>query len=292
MYQGKLPPKKYKPHDLIKGNVKVASPPTIFLLINEAINNPRSSIPDIAKIISEDQGLTARLLRLANSPFYGFPSKIETITHAVTILGTQQIHDLVLATSVLNLFEKISKELIDIESFWHHSISCGVAARILAIYRRESNVERFFVAGVLHDIGRIILYTKIPELFLELLVQSKNNGKLLYKVEREIMGFDHTDVGGILLREWKLPFSLEEMVRFHHNPMLARHFPVETAVIHMADIIVHAMQLGTSGERFVPPLDRKAWECIKLPPSILSPALKQVEQKFAEAIHLLQVNRK
>lgn len=289
MYQKKSP-KPVKPDDFISNDVKVSSPPTIFLLINETINNPRSSVMDIASIISGDQGLTARLLRLANSPLYGFPSRIETITQAVTILGTHQINDLVLATTVLKFFERIPKDLIEMKSFWHHSIACGLSARVLATYRREANVERFFVAGILHDIGRLIIYTKMPEQSFELLVRSKKQGELMYKGEREMMGFDHADVGGALLQKWKLPLSIKEMVWFHHRPASAMHFPGETAVIHVSDIIAHAMQLGSSGEGFVPPLEAKAWEYIGLSASILSPAMNQIEQQFAETIKMLQMD--
>lgn len=282
--------KACKLEDLVRGTEHVSSPPMIFMQINEAINNPRSSIIDIARLISEDQGLTAHLLKLANSPLYGFPSRIETINQAIAILGTQQIRDLALAASVLKLFEGIPKELIDMESFWCHSISCGLIARILSTYRKEPNVERFFVAGIMHDIGRLIMYTRIPELSYESLLKSKSSGELLYKVEREIIGFDHATVGGFLLKEWRLPLSLEEMVRFHHNPLQAMRFPVETSVVHVADIIAHAMQLGSSGESFIPPLDAKAWERIELSPSILSPTLKQVDLQFAETIQMVQMD--
>jgi HD-like signal output (HDOD) protein len=283
-------PKPVKPDDFISNDIKISSPPTIFLLINEAINNPRSSVMDIAGIISGDQGLTVRLLRMANSPLYGFPSKIETITQAVTILGIQQINDLVLATTVMSFFEGIPKNLVEIKSFWQHSIACGLSARVLATFRREANVERFFVAGTLHDIGRLIIYTKMPEQSLELLARSKKQGELIYRVEQELMGFDHADVGGTLLQAWKLPLSIKEMVGFHHKPESAIHFPVETAVIHVSDIIAHAMQLGSSGERFVPPLNAKAWECIGLSPSILSSAMNQIEQQFAETIKMLHMD--
>ncbi len=282
--------KTFEPDDLISYNMEISSPPTIFISINEILNNPRSSILDIARIISGDQGLAARLLRMANSPLYGFPSKIETITQAVSILGIQQINDLILATTVLRLFERIPKELIEIKSFWHHSIACGLTARVLATYRREPNVERFFVAGILHDIGRLIIFTKIPEQSLELFVRSKEYQEPIYKVEREMMGFDHADVGGALLQKWKLPLSTIEMVWFHHRPTAAMHFPTETAVIHVSDIVAHAMQLGSSGERFVPPLDAKAWECIGLSPGILSPAMNQIEQQFAETVGTLKLD--
>lgn len=273
--------------ELVRGLERLSSPPVIFMRIQEAVNNPRSSVQTISRIISEDQGLTAQLLRLANSPLYRFPSRIETISEAITIVGTQQICDLALATSVMKLFTGIPEELVDMDSFWCHSISCGLVARTLSTYRRESNVERFFVAGILHDIGRLVMYTKIPEVCHEGLIKSKDGGDLLYEVERQFLGFDHGDAGGSLLREWRLPQSIGDMVKYHHNPSLSVSFPVETAVVHVSDIIAHAMQLGTSGECFVPALDVHAWGRLELSPGVLSPTLNQVDIQFAEATKML-----
>lgn len=276
--------------DIITYDMKISSPPAIFLLINETMNNPRSSILDIAKIISNDQGLTARLLKMANSPLYGFPSKIETITQAISILGTQQINDLVLATTVVNLFKKIPEKLVEIDSFWNHSIACGISARVLATYRREPNVERFFVAGILHDIGRLILYTKMPEVSIEILEKCRREEELLYRAEQEIIGYDHADVGGRLAEKWRLPLSIIEMVQFHHRPILSNYFPIETAVIHLADILAHAMELGSSGEKLVPPLDKKAWESIGLTHGLLSSVMSRVDEQFNETIKALRMD--
>jgi HD-like signal output (HDOD) protein len=275
--------------DLISYDMKISSPPMIFLLINETMKNPKSSVLDIAEIINKDQGLTARLLKMANSPLYGFPYKIETITQAISILGTQQINDLILATTVLSLFKGIPEELIDLESFWNHSIACGISARIIATFRREPNLERFFVAGILHDIGRLILYTKMPELSTELLEKYREGEGLLYMVEQEIIGFDHGDIGGLLAEKWKLPLSTKEMVQFHHRPYVSTHFPTETAIIHLADILAHAMELGSSGERFVPPLDKKAWECIGIAPSVFPSVMGKIEEQFNETIKTLEI---
>ena len=133
----------------MKGTLEIPSLPMIFTRIDEAVNNPRSSLADIGRIISEDSSLTARLLKIVNSAFYSFPSKIETISRAVTVVGTQQLRDLALATSVMKLFQGIPPDLINMEAFWKHSIACGVAARVLAAHKREANIERFFVAGIL-----------------------------------------------------------------------------------------------------------------------------------------------
>jgi len=269
--------------ELVNGALEVPSLPMIFTRIDESVNNPRSSLADIGKIISEDSSLTARLLKIVNSAFYSFPSKIETISRAVTIVGTQQLRDLALATSVMKLFQGIPPELMDMEAFWKHSIGCGVTARVLATYRREANVERFFVAGILHDIGRLILCMKDPDWMKMAITRCRNNDELLFKIEYEELGFDHAAVGRVLLQNWKLPASLEETVAFHHNPEAATRYPIEAAIIHVADVISHVLQLGNSGERFVPPLNSNAWERLQMTPSQLASLCEQVDRQYQEA---------
>ena len=273
-----------KPSDLLIGYPEVASLPTIYNRLNEAINSPHTSMAELGRIIKDDPGLTARLLRLVNSPFYGFPSKIETISRALVIVGVQQVRDLALATAVVNLFRGIPEHMVSMESFWRHSIACGVAAKILATFRREANVERYFVAGILHDIGRLIINIRIPDKARDALSRSESEGELFYQAEHQVIGFDHAAVGSALLQAWNLPPSLEEVVAYHHNPEGARQFPIETAIVHVADILAHAMQLGNSGERFVPPLDEQAWDNIGLSTSVLSPTLDQLERQFTDVV--------
>jgi HD-like signal output (HDOD) protein len=278
------------PRDLLKGYVEVSSLPLIHIRLEEAINDPKKSMAEIAKIIREDPGLTARLLRIVNSAFYNFPSRVETITQAVTIVGTQQLSALALATSVMNMFRGIPKELVSMDSFWRHSIGCGLAARVLATYRRESNPERFFVAGMLHDIGRLVMYTKISEQARSAILAAKDGKVLLYEVERETLGFTHAVVGGLLLQTWRLPASLEEVVMYHHNPGASTHYPMETAIIHVSDIIAHAMDLGSSGEKYVPPLDPAAWESLGIEAPLLSSIEDQVDRLYNEAIQVIMGN--
>lgn len=275
------------PSDLLKGYVEVSSLPTIFARISEAVNNPRSSMNDIGKVISEDAGLTVRLLMVVNSAFFNFPQRIESITKAIGIVGTQQLRDLALATSIIKMFKGIPADLVDMEKFWKHSVGVGITARTIAAFRRETNVERFFVAGILHDIGRLLMYMKIPDLSREALMRSKKNSELLYVAEAEQIGFDHAAVGRALMQKWKLPFYQEEVVAFHHKPNLATRFPVETAIVHVADIIAHSMGLGSSGERFVPPLNLEAWERLALPVSVLAPTFEQVDRQFDDAVKMI-----
>jgi HD-like signal output (HDOD) protein len=215
---------------------------------------------------------------------------VETISHAVTIVGTQQLSALALATSVMNMFNGIPQDLVNMDSFWRHSIGCGLAARVLATYRRESNPERFFVAGMLHDIGRLVMYTKMSNEAKSSIFAAKGTNILLYEAERETLGFTHAVVGGLLMQTWRLPPTLEEVVMYHHNPAAATHYPIEAAIIHVSDIIAHAMDLGSSGERFVPPLESGAWDALGLETALLTSVEDQVDRLYKDSLQVILGN--
>lgn len=272
------------PEELVNNGVQIPSLPALFNEINEAVEDPESSFTEIARIISGDTALSGRLLRIVNSSFFGFPQQVETITHAVTIVGTAQLRDLVLATTIISRFQGLPRDLINMESFWKHNIACGLAARTIAVYRREPNAERFYVNGMLHDLGRLVLCLSMPEKVAEMFGRGAN-GELMRDAEMELLGFDHAEVGGELLKKWKLPKRVEDAVRYHHQPTTAREYPLEAAILHVADVIAHAMQLGCSGERHVPPLDAQAWDKIELPSNIMASVIDQVDRQFEETIH-------
>ncbi|HIJ55230.1 MAG TPA: HDOD domain-containing protein [Deltaproteobacteria bacterium] len=277
---------KYDPKKIIRNRIKLPSLPTIFHQINEAINDPKCSATHIANIISKDQSLSARLLQLVNSAFYNFPSKIETITRAVAIIGTKQLSTLSLGTCALAVFKDVPSDLIDMKSFWEHSIACGIIARILASYKNNTLTERFFVGGLLHDIGRLILFMSIPEISKETLLKAKETGCMLHQAENDIIGFDHSKMGGILLKEWKLPMSLENIVRFHHIKTESQ-IQLDTAVVHIADIMANALEIGNSGEHNVPPLVPKAWAEIGLSTGIITATVDQAKHHIDETMQIL-----
>lgn len=275
---------------LLEGVSAVPSLPLFHARLDEAINHPRSSIADISKIISEDQGLTARILKLANSPLFGYFSRIDTITQAVTIIGVQQVRDLALAISVMGLFSGIPEDLVTMELFWKHSIACGLSARILATSQRESNLERFFVAGILHDIGRLVMFINIPDLCREMIEFARGEERLLYEVERERLGFDHGDVGGSLLQRWKIPPRVAEPVGCHHHSRHSGQYPREAAILHLADLIAHALEFGSSGEGCVPRLDPWAWERLALSPHLFPSLVREIDTQFSETVKILAVH--
>jgi HD-like signal output (HDOD) protein len=273
---------------LLPGPADLPSLPLVYTSLRAALDDPRTSVTRIADILGQDAALTARLLRLVNSAFYSFSVPVETVSRAVLLVGTEQVHDLALATMVVRLFDGIPAGLIDMPGFWQHGLATGVAARVLGAFRREANVERLFVAGVLHDIGRLVLLRGQAHAYRHALVRCGREGAPLAALERELLGVDHTDVGGALATAWHLPPALRDAVAFHHAPGEAADHPDEAAIVHLADVIVHAMQLGRSGDPRVPPLDGAAWARVGLDPGVLGAVLDEIDRQMAAATNLLE----
>ncbi|HOV86154.1 MAG TPA: HDOD domain-containing protein [Syntrophobacteraceae bacterium] len=269
------------PSQLLKEEVRLSTLPVILAQIIETINKPNSSPKEIANVVSRDTTLSARLLRIVNSAFYGFPHKIDTLSRAVLIVGTKQMSALAMGVKVINIFKSIPCDLIDMKSFLEHSIACGIVARILAGHRSITNTERLFVGGLLHDIGRLVLYNHMPHEARSALLAAKAEKRLLNDLEDEMMPWNHGRIGGSLLKKWRLPVSLETITRYHHAPTVAKD-PTEPAIIHVADIIVNSLGIGSSGERLVPPLNQRAWGLLELSVNTLVLAVQQTDSQFQE----------
>ncbi len=272
----------------VRSSGTLPSLPTIFIEIRHAVDNPNSSIRHIAAIIQKDQGLASRLLRLANSAFYGFPRKVETIDDALHLIGLREMRDLALATTVIESFKDIPPHLLDVRNFWKHCIACATAGGLLAQSRHEPNPERFFVAGLLHDIGRLVLVLRAPEKMSEALERSRIEKIPLCQTETAVFGFDHAALGGALLEWWKLPPALVDMVRWHHKPSAARYAITEASVIQFADFLSSALGIGNSGQPLVPPFCSDGWIRSHLDHSDLAKVMDSMLVKCAEISGILQ----
>ena len=275
------------PDLLIKKNPQISSLPETCFLINEMVNDPNSSFGDVARIINLDTSLSARLLRIVNSPFYCFPQRVETITHAISIIGTEQLRDLALATSVISKFEGIDTDQVDMNAFWRHSVGVGIASRVTALNCRQTNSERFFLLGILHDIGRLILLENYPREMKPLLQAGREEGPLLVELETRTFGFHHGELGAALCRAWNLSPLFVEVVGCHHHPQKATAYPLETGVLHLGNLLTKAMQLGSSGEEWVPPLDETVWERLGLGTGHLEGICEQVRIQFEDTVQIV-----
>ncbi len=253
--------------------------PLIVSELNEVISNPLSSADDIANVVIKSPSLTATLLRIVNSALYACPSEIDNVSQAVTLIGTKEIFGLAVGISALAIFKKIPKEIINMYSFLRHSIACGIIARIFAAHKNLQQTEQLFVSGLLHDLGRVVLYICFPDDSVRILENCYRSDKLLYEEEDEYLGCNHTHIVQYLLQHWKLPMALENNVIHHHNPSEAQN-PIPATIVHLADIMVNALGMGSSGERFVPPLDHAAWEELGLSTSCFEVVIKQATHQF------------
>lgn len=271
---------------LIAQTREISSPPLIYNRLNDAVNHPRSSIKDIAQIISEDPGLTARILKLANSPLYSC-SHIDSISRAVTLLGTREIRDISLALSIVKCFPEIPEDLFCLRNHWCHSIACGVMARNIATFLREPSIERFFVAGILHDIGQIVLCTAIPEIIMQILKQIEKQPQDLCFAENEKLGFDHAELGGKLLNSWGIPANISELVRFHHTPSKSCEYQRDATIIHLADVICQALTYGSNSEIYVTRLDAEAYKNLNLPLGEIETIVNQSDLQLEEVFPIV-----
>jgi HD-like signal output (HDOD) protein len=253
--------------------------PSIVVELNDVIADPRSTADDIAQVVKKSPSLTVMLLKLVNSTFYSLPSKIDKISSAVILIGTKEIAALALGISILSTFDKIPKKIIDMFQFLKHSIACGMISRMLATQKGFFQTEQFFVSGLLHDLGRLILYNNFPEDSLNILGLSRANNNLLYKVEKDYLGCSHCHVAKLLIQQWRLPVALENNVFYHHNPSEAPQ-PIPATLVHLADIITNGLGIGTSGERYVPSLDNEAWDGLELSPTCFDLVIKQATHQF------------
>jgi HD-like signal output (HDOD) protein len=269
---------------LIEVEPQLASLPDVYFEFRRAVESPDLDFERIKQVILKDSHLIVRLLKIVNSSFYSFSSKIETISHAISVIGTEQLSYLVLSTGIMDKFSGIPQDVIDMESYWRHSIACGLVSKKLAEYKGEFNSEQHFMFGMLHDIGRLIMCINIPNRNWEVLIRSNSDKKAVYLTEAEELGFDHAQLGGALLRKWNLPKVYQEVVEFHHDPSGALLFPFEVAHCHLADIIANTLNLGCSGESaIVPELDEHAWAMARPPQSISLTVIKdKVEEVFEE----------
>jgi HD-like signal output (HDOD) protein len=227
-------------------------------------------------------------LKLVNSPFYAFPRKITTIPQAIVIIGYSALRNLVLTKSAFDLFPKfVGADNFEYEAFWKHSIACGVGAKILAKACEYDEIEEMFVSGLLHDIGKIVQEQFLRDSFSEALSHAAGNRTTILYAENEVMGFCHTDTGNLAVEKWNLPTVLVECVAYHHKPKHADRHRKQVSMVHLANVLAHALKFGSSGQRVLSGVDRFAWDTLELPLSALEPVMADMIVQFDDAVNFV-----
>jgi len=244
----------------------LVSPPDVYVKVFDLMESPTATADEMGLIISQDPSLTVRLLKIVNSPFYSFRSRIDTVSRAVAVVGLRELYSLVVAVSAVKSFSAIPNDVVNMDTFWRHSIYCGIISRLLAKKCNVLHTERLFIAGLLHDIGSLVIYNRVPDIAKNLLQIANGDEEELFAAELDKLGFTHAGLGGELLKQWSLPESLQEAVACHHRPGDAKNAKMEAAIVHMANVLANESELGAFCEVKVPPteIDAAAWSATGL----------------------------
>lgn len=269
--------------DLLARSAQLSSFPDIYYRIVKVLNDTRSSASHLAEVVGNDPGLSATLLKMVNSAFYGLPSSVSSITRAVALIGGNELSTLAMGISVIRYFKDIPPEMFDMKQFWMHSVATGVLARVLAYRNVGLSEEELFIGGLLHDIGRLILYKEYPLTAAFAIRQARQRRVPLFRMEHELFGYDHTAVAGLLLEMWNFPKILTRMITYHHAPADSPGF-LEASIINVSTSIATALKIGYSGETLVPTFSDKTWDTLDLSPNVLSPSIKQADRQVGEIL--------
>lgn len=235
------------------GNIRnLPTPPIVFEQIQKVLNNPDTSVGDVASILSEDPAMSVKVLKLTNSAFYGLQREIDSVKHAVMIIGLEAVRNLVLSASVLNMFKANEGNKEYHETFWRHSLSAAFACRLVAKnFRRGEifNPDPAFSTGLIHDIGKMIICCFMQDEHEKIVAaMAENPDKSEYQIESQILGFDHAQLGRELALNWKLPDRMADAIGFHHNPTAPNDSEDFAYLISLGDYVAHMSTIADSDD--------------------------------------------
>jgi len=234
--------------------------PTVVAKMITLVDNPRTSASTLARLIAADQALTARVLKLANSAYYGFSREISTVNMAIVVLGFNTVKDMGLSLSVFDAFKSgRQNDRFDLTRFWEHSIACGIAARLLARTCLPRFTGEAFVTGLLHDIGKVILNQYFPAEFEEIIMLQEGD-VTLEEAEEQVIHTHHAQIGAWLAEKWNLPRIISQTLLYHHEPWATEKESVFSSLVYLADHLCHISGYNHSGRiKYLPP-DERIWE--------------------------------
>ena len=263
--------------------------PDIYQRLSSTIDKPFSSVWEIERIVRQDPVSTARLLHFVNSPLYGLSTPVSTVADAIRTVGYDALKQLILTTSVIDMFQQESAGTLSLPAFWKHCLGAAAAARQLALWIGEEHPEEFFVAGLLHDIGKLIHNHYATDKFRTALVLAVTERLTLETAERKVLGFSHTQTGGFLVHRWGLSPAIQRAIAYHHSPAVPDILSptLHEHVVHCADLISIGLGLGVSGSYHFPPFVPLSWEVLRLSSGHLAEVLSATKREVSQFMNIL-----
>lgn len=214
--------------------VELITMPEVYRKIRRLMASPKTTLDDYVDVINSDPSLATRLIRIANTSFFGYSRKADTLEQAISLIGIMQVHDVLLCSLAMRTIAGIPNEIVNLSAFWENSVHCGIISRVLARKCSLLTSHQLFTLGLFHDIGHVIMYAKTPELAQEALMLAQQESESIFIVERKLFGFDYGQLGCELMRLWHLPPIYQKVTEQHMEPERAVHYPLETALVHLA----------------------------------------------------------
>ncbi len=282
------------PKSLVRSIHTLFSLPDVVIRVNRLIGEPNTRTADLAQAVLSDPGLATRLLRLVNSAYYGPRRRVETVSHAIILLGQRELRDLMMGTVAVELFQGLPPERVNMDRFWLHSVRCGIAARGLAQRQRLREGERFFIAGLLHGVGKLIFYSQYPERYREVLERAGDDERARVAAERQVFGFTYAELSAELLKSWRLLEHLHPAIAYHLEPGKATDCRREATILHVAVQIANHMQTGTDGASAgaqaaqTPEYLASLARLLDLPPESLASLRDEIDSQAREILKIIR----
>lgn len=260
--------------------------PSFITVVTSMVEDNTASAQEIGDIIQRDQVLSARLLKLVNSPVYGFPKRISSVTHALVLLGFNVVKGLVLTTAVFNDLAKETSGL------WKHSLGTALLSRHIGRELGVLDPEECMIAGLLHDLGKVILAHLALEEYVGAMAEAHRRGCHISVVEQEIFGVDHSRIALWLALRWHLPDRLTDALTYHHNPSRAKSSVQMAAIVHLADILARAQEYGEAGDGTLPEFDREAFDLLGLSLEQLDRIMSAADEQYQQGADVFATTRR
>lgn len=273
--------------EIVSRVIDLAALPSVYAKVRRLVEDPNSSPDQLSKVIAMDPAITARLLRLANSAFWGRGGRIETVSRAVRLLGMNHVHDLVLATSVATAFKGLDPAVIDIGRFWRCSVYRALAAGALATKRDLVDVERLFLEGLLSDIGHLAMVQSIPALVAEAEKRARLQPWTLPEIETSLIGCNFAEVGAVLAEAWVLPECFSATIAHQINPLASETHALEACIVHLADRLAQRSVQRDNAIEY-PPLPEAISLLVALPEEIIAAAAADAEANLSSMAELFR----
>lgn len=262
--------------------------PTIYTALSEVMANPNSTFTDAADIISRDQASVTKILKTANSSFFGFPGKIDTVSQAIFYIGFDEVKNMIISSAILDLFKNSSKLIQNFNpvDLWKHSIAVGVISRVIGKIIGIDNIENCFISGIIHDIGKLLFMRYLEPEYAKTLNFAIENKINIRDAEAEVLGITHTIAGELIAEKWKLPNSIKQTVRYHYSGIIDGKVDKLSAIVHVANTIARMLELGSSGDDIVSEPNFEIWDVLKIPDNTIQNCLPKILLDYQETLDI------